>query len=91
MFALTSALTATIWPSRVDATVMSVTTSRAWIVATAFSERSSVHLTGRPRRRERATTSISSAYTSHFDPNPPPTSGAMTRTSVSRSPSISAT
>ena len=49
--AFTSALTDVIVPSFVAAKVNSVTTSRPWIVATASSERSSVHFTGRPSRR----------------------------------------
>ena len=53
MFALTSALTATIRPSRVDATVMSVTTSRAWIVDhERLRALLRVHVQAAPRRRQ---------------------------------------
>ena len=41
--------------------------------------RDSVHLTGLPSLRVISTASTSSAVTCSFEPNPPPTSGAITR------------
>ncbi len=59
--AWTSARSAVILPSFVAASSSVVTKSRPWIVASAFSERSSIHFTGVPRRRASATASNSSA------------------------------
>ncbi len=81
--------TAVIFPSAVAASSISWITSRPWIVARFASVRSSVHFTGRPSLRASAITITSSAYTSSFDPNPPPTSGAITRTFASGMPSTS--
>ena len=53
--------TAVILPSEVAASSISWTTSRPWIVATYASERSSIHFTGRFRRRASARQSASSA------------------------------
>jgi hypothetical protein len=58
-------------------------------VATRCSRRSSIHRTGRPRCLARWATSTSSGYTLTLGPKPPPTSGAITRTRSSASPSIS--
>lgn len=50
------------------------------------SERDSVHFTGRPRRRATASAIASSPYTWSFEPKPPPTSGATTRSLCSGIP-----
>ena len=63
---------------------------RPWMVATAFSLRDSFHRTGTPCRRASATHSSSSAYTFSFEPKPPPTAGATTRTWCSGMPSVMA-
>jgi hypothetical protein len=63
--------------------------SRPWTVARQASERSSIHFTERPSLRAHVMTSMSSAYTSIFEPKPPPTSGAITRVLASGIPSTS--
>ncbi len=55
-----------------------------------ISERVSVHFTGLPSLRARTSASASSAYTFSFEPNPPPTSGAITRSLLSEIPQIAA-
>jgi len=55
-----------------------------------FSERVSVHLTGRPSLRASHATSTASGSTI-FAPKPPPTSGLTTRTSAGSRPSSPAT
>ena len=49
------------------------------------SQRSSTHLTGRPRRRARRQSRISSGYVWILTPKAPPTSGTRTRTRLSGS------
>ena len=61
------------------------------MVAIVFSPRSSFQRTGTLCLRDRATQSSSSAYTSSFEPKPPPTAGATTRIKCSGMPSVSAT
>ena len=51
-----------------------------------FSERVSIHFTGRPSLRDAQAHIVSSAHTCSLLPNPPPTSGAMTRTLSSLMP-----
>ena len=60
--------------------------SRAWEAAVRFSRRVSIHFTGRPAARARATTARSSGITCIFWPKPPPVSGTMTRTRLSGRP-----
>ena len=55
-----------------------------WAVVWVSSVRVATQRTGRPSRRARAATRISSGYTWPLAPNPPPTSGASTRTSSGR-------
>ena len=62
--------------------------SRPWWAANSDSERVSVHLTGLPSFRATATQSISSGSTPILPPNPPPTSGAITRTFDSGTPIV---
>ena len=61
---------------------------RPWIVAWAFSERDSFQRTGTLCLRASAMHSSSSAYTLSFEPKPPPTAGATTRTWCSGMPSV---
>ena len=61
---------------------------RPWIVACAFSVRVSFQRTGTPCLRASAMHSSSSAYTLSFEPKPPPTAGATTRTWCSGMPSV---
>ncbi len=56
-----------------------------------LSVRDSCHATGRPSRTAAAAQTRYSPYTRSFAPNPPPTSGATTRTFDRSSPSHSAT
>ena len=67
-----------------------VTWSRPCASVTNDSLRSAVHLIGRPTRLLAHTSAVSSAYRKIFEPNPPPTSGAMTRSFDSGSPSTNA-
>ena len=55
-----------------------------------LSRRSAVHLTGRPSAREAQVTTHSSGYTKILEPNPPPTSGEMTRSLCSGIPRTNA-
>ena len=86
-----STRTAVSWPSASAASSMSWIWPRPWMVACAFSVRSSTQRTGARCSRARATHSSSSAYTSSFEPKPPPTDGATTRSWCSGMPSVSAT
>ncbi len=54
------------------------------------SRRSAVHLTGRPSFMDAQQTATSSGYTKIFEPNPPPTSGAITRILCSGMPRTNA-
>jgi len=65
--------------------------SRPWIIETIASERVSIHFTGRPHSFERLRQRVLLACTLIFEPNPPPTSGAITRTFDSGAPQIAAT
>jgi len=58
------------------------------MVACVFSVRSSTQRTGAPCLRESAMQSNSSAYTLSFEPKPPPTAGATTRTWCSGMPAV---
>ena len=77
-------------PSAFTANSASITSSKAWLVETRSSRRSLVHFTGRPSLRAAAATRISSGYTDALPPNPPPTSGAITRTLLAGRSSASA-
>ena len=80
--------TAVTRPSASAASSISWIMPRPWIVAWAASERSSVHRTGRLRRRASARQRTSSAYTLSFEPKPPPTEGAITRSFCSGTPTV---
>src|SRR5918995_1225937 len=82
--------TAVTLPSASAASSMSWICPRPWIVATAFSLRPSVHRVGTPSRRATTTAISSSAYTLSFEPNPPPTAGAITRIFASGTPQVAA-
>ena len=77
-------------PSRLAAIVESWIWSRPWCAAISDSERVSVYLTGLPSRRATSSVMISSGVTCSLPPNPPPTSGAMTRSLCSGMPGDSA-
>ena len=64
--------------------------SRPCASARNDSLRSAVHLIGRPTRLLAHTSAVSSAYWGIFEPKPPPTSGAITRTFDSGRPSTNA-
>ena len=66
-------------PSRLAVSSMSWMTSRPWCAETRLSERDSVYFTGLPRRLAAANAISSSEVTWSLPPNPPPTSGAITR------------
>ena len=66
-------------PSRSAAILIRCHWSRPWCTVMLPSLRDSVHLTGRPSLRAISTASTSSAVTCSLEPNPPPTSGAITR------------
>ena len=83
-----SALQPVTVPSLFAPSVTSMIWSRPWWLVVMCSERVSVHLTGRPSRLARASTSASSPYTCSLDPKPPPTSGATTRSLSSGMPTI---
>ncbi len=61
-----------------------------WNEAVRFSLRSSTQATGRRSRIAAPATTTSSRPITHLSPNPPPTSGAMTRTRLSAIPSACA-
>ncbi len=77
-------------PSRFAVIVMFWIWSRPWWADISDSERDSVYFTGLFSRRATSTLMISSGVTGILPPNPPPTSGAMTRTLCSGMPSVSA-
>ena len=64
--------------------------SRPWCAASSDSERVSVYLTGLPRRRASAIVIHSSGFVCSLPPNPPPTSGAITRIFDSGMPIVAA-
>ncbi len=64
--------------------------SRPWCPESSDSDRVSVYLTGLPRRRATAMVTYSSGVVCSLPPNPPPTSGAMTRTFDSGMPIVAA-
>ncbi len=78
-------------PSASAASVAVCSWSRPWIIEIMASERVSIHLTGRPHSFEACASAYSSACTLIFEPKPPPTSGAITRTLDSGTPQIAAT
>ena len=80
--------TAVTLPSASAASSMSWICPRPWMVAWAFSLRPSVHRTGTWSCRATARAMSSSAYTSSFEPNPPPTAGAITRSLCSGMPVV---
>jgi hypothetical protein len=67
-----------------------VTWSRPCASVRNDSLRSAVHLIGRPTRLLAQTSATSSGYRKIFEPKPPPTSGAITRTFDSGRPSTKA-
>ena len=67
-------------PSRVKPISTCWTCARPWVIATMFSERVSVHFTGRPSSCAAFTATAYSAYMPVLAPKPPPTAGAITRT-----------
>src|SRR6266540_2199879 len=77
-------------PSRRAVSVMSWITSRPWCAETIASERVSVYLTGLPTRSAARNVISSSGVTWSLPPNPPPTSGAITRILCSGTPVTSA-
>ena len=64
--------------------------SRPWWPAISDSDLVSVYFTGLPRRRASAITIHSSGVVCSLPPNPPPTSGAMTRIFDSGMPVVAA-
>ena len=60
--------------------------ARPWVMATMFSERVSVHFTGRPSVWAALAATAYSTYMSILAPKPPPTAGAITRTCSASSP-----
>ena len=77
-------------PSLVAASVSVCHWSRPWWPETSDSERVSVYLHGLPSRRATARVANSSGVVCSLPPNPPPTSGAMTRTFDSGMPVVAA-
>jgi hypothetical protein len=77
-------------PPRSNAISTSVTWSRPWASFRKLSRRSAVHFTGRASALEAQAATTSSLYTKIFEPNPPPTSGAITRIFVSGMPRMKA-
>jgi hypothetical protein len=66
------------------------TWSRPWCALMSDSLRVSVHLTGLPSLRAMSRQSSSSGVTWSLPPNPPPTSGATTRSLCSGMPVVMA-
>ena len=81
----------TIVPSAAMASSPRETAPRPCCVVTRSSIRVATHLSGRPSRRASHGMSTSSRYGPPLTPNPPPTSGAMTRTRAGIRPSSRAT
>ena len=81
-----SSLSAWTTPSRVAPSSNPSTIARPWCMATMFSLRVSVQRTGLPVWRAVQPTSTSST-SRPLAPNPPPTSGATTRTCSASNPS----
>ena len=90
MLAISLTLRPSSLPSRVAAISMSWMTSRPWWADIRLSERDSVYLTGLPSRFAATKAISSSGVTWSLPPNPPPTSGATTRTLCSGVPVIAA-
>jgi hypothetical protein len=61
--------------------------ARPWVIATRFSRRVSAHRTGLPTRVAAQATAIVSRSAPILAPNPPPTSGAITRIAARSRPS----
>ncbi len=77
-------------PSRRPPIVTSWICARPCTMAVMFSVRVSVQRTGRPQRRASQPSTRSSGCPPILAPNPPPTSGATTRTLASSSPYVDA-
>ena len=75
-------------PSRLAAISTSQVWARPWVVALRSSLRSPIHFTGRPSLTAATQARTSSEYTRSLEPNPPPTSGAITRTFCSGMPTM---
>jgi hypothetical protein len=90
MFAIVLTRIARKLPPASIASSACVTWSRPCASDRNDSLRSAVHLIGRPTFFEAQTSAVSSGYRKIFEPNPPPTSGAITRTFDSGRPSTKA-
>jgi hypothetical protein len=77
-------------PSRRAVIVMSWIWSRPWCAASSDSDLDSVYFTGLPSARATSRQRTSSGATAILPPNPPPTSGAMTRILCSGMPRVAA-
>lgn len=77
-------------PSRLAPISTAWTCARPCVIETRFSERDFAYRTGHPSFRAAAATTANSGYTIVFAPNPPPTSGAIVRTRLLSTPSVSA-
>ena len=86
----TFAFTPVIMPSRRSPISTCCTWARPWVIATMFSERVSVHFTGRASSCAAFTATAYSAYMPVLAPKPPPTAGAITRTCAASSPATAA-
>ena len=69
---------------------MSCCWARPWVIPTRFSLRVSAQRTARPVRRAAQATTIASRSRPTLAPNPPPTSGVMTRIAAGSRPSAPA-
>src|SRR5216683_1574834 len=87
MSATTRARSPTRRPSRVAPSSTSWTCPRPCVIATMFSDRVSIHFTGRPSFRAAAAMTISSGRAPALAPNPPPMSPTTTRISSGPMPS----
>lgn len=66
-------------PSRLPPSLIRLSWARPWVMATRFSARLSAHRTALPDRHAAQATTIASRSMPIFAPNPPPTSGTITR------------
>ncbi len=80
----------TIVPSRLQPSSTYCTCPRPWGIAIRFSERVSIHFTGRCNRRAAATATVCSGPRPGLPPNAPPVWGAITRTAPTSNPKIGA-
>src|SRR4029453_13631201 len=90
MFAIRFTLSPVTVPSRRAVNVVSWMTSRPWGAETLDSDRDSVNFTGRPAVVDTANVIHSSGVAESLPPNPPPTSGAITRILCSGVPVVAA-